>query len=87
MIKERIVIFGGFGFVGKNIIEKLYLDYDIHVIDKNIDLEFISVYKNIKYTQYDFLKDENMSNMIDVINPEYVIQLISLLKYLKEKKI
>lgn len=85
MIKERIIIFGGFGFVGKNIIEKLYLDYDIHVIDKNIDLEFINIYKNIKYTQYDFLKDENISDIIDFINPEYVINLISLVS--AERKI
>lgn len=36
----KVLIFGGFGFIGKNLIEELTNEYEIIVIDKNIDEDF-----------------------------------------------
>ena len=85
MMKEKILIFGGLGFIGKNILLYLFDKYDIYVIDKNIDDEFLEIYKSIKFYQYDFMNDNHIDKLLSQIKPNYAINLISLVS--AERKI
>lgn len=51
----KILIFGGFEFIGKNLIEGLANEYEIIVIDKNIDENFVQRILNIKSYKFDIL--------------------------------
>ena len=50
----KILIFGGFGFIGKNLIEELTNEYEIIAIDKNIDGDFARRIPTIKSYKFDF---------------------------------
>ena len=76
-MKEKIIIFGGFGFVGKNLIEELTNEYNIIVIDKNIDEDFAQRIINIKWYKFDFSSQKELENIISKEKPEYIINLIS----------
>jgi UDP-glucose 4-epimerase len=75
---EKLLLIGGYGFVGKNIIEQLHGKYDIIIIDKNQDHEFTQKYPNVKFVQYVFLEDRDIKKIISVIDPDYIINLVSI---------
>lgn len=75
---EKVFIAGGFGFIGKNLIEYLYDKYEIVVIDKYVDNDFIEIYKKLNYYKYDFFEQNNIKDIIEKENPEYIINLISI---------
>lgn len=75
---EKIFITGGFGFVGKNLIEYFISKYEIVVLDKFIDTEFASKYNKIKVYGYDFFEDNNIKDILEKEKPEYIINLISI---------
>lgn len=75
---EKIIITGGFGFIGKNLIDFLSVKYQIVVVDKYIDEEFLKNNKDLKYYKYDFFKDDNIKEIIEKENPNYIINLISI---------
>ena len=39
---EKILIAGGFGFIGKNLYEYFSKNYKVIILDKNIDKVFLS---------------------------------------------
>ena len=73
----KILIFGGFGFIGKNLIEELTNEYEIIVIDKNIDEDFARRISNIKSYKFDFSSQKELEKIISKEKPEYIINLIS----------
>ena len=73
----KILIFGGFGFIGKNLIEVLQKEYEIVSIDKNIDREFLEENKELKYYQFDFSLQSELEKIINFEQPNYIINLIS----------
>ena len=75
---EKILIVGGCGFIGKNIIEYLDSKYKIIIIDKNIDTFFLSKYKFISSYQYDFTDIPKLNEILNKENPDYVINLVSI---------
>lgn len=75
---EKIVITGGFGFIGKNLIDFLSNKYKVVVIDKYIDKEFFKKHIDLNYYEYDFLKDNNIKEIIEKEKPDYIINLISI---------
>lgn len=75
---EKVLLFGGFGFIGKNIIEELYTEYDIYVIDRKSDLDFLERYPKLGFYKYVFLEDIGIEKIIDSINPNYIINLVSI---------
>jgi nucleoside-diphosphate-sugar epimerase len=77
-LTENILLVGGFGFIGKNLIEKLYGHFNIHVIGRSEDKNFINRFPNITFISYDFIKDTNIEEILLFINPEYIINLISI---------
>jgi len=74
---EKLLIAGGFGFVGKNLIELLKNKYSIVVIDKYIDQNFIRSNPEIAWYQYDFQDIDILKNILNKEKPDYVINLIS----------
>ncbi|MCJ7572047.1 MAG: NAD-dependent epimerase/dehydratase family protein [Candidatus Thermoplasmatota archaeon] len=75
---EKLLITGGFGFIGKNLIENLCNDYEIFIIDQDIDHQFLNKNKDVKFYKYNFLKDDNIKEIILDENPNYIINLISI---------
>lgn len=75
---EKILIAGGFGFIGKNLYEYLSKNYEVIIIDKSIDNVFLSKYREIKYYQYNFDKDMNLEEILKKEKPNYIINLISI---------
>jgi nucleoside-diphosphate-sugar epimerase len=75
---EKILLIGGFGFIGKNLIEQLSGEYEIHVIGRRLDSDFMSMYPNIKFHKYVFMSDEGIADVVALINPDYIINLVSI---------
>ena len=71
MYKEKILITGGLGFVGQNLVKCLSKENKILVIDvKKVDKDYIS--KNIEYKKID-IRDSKLKNIIKDFNPDIVI--------------
>ncbi len=83
---EKILLVGGFGFIGKNIIEQLYSEYKIYVIGRNLDYDFMEGYPNIEFCKYVFMEDEGVGDIVASINPEYIINLVSVVTASRDMK-
>lgn len=79
----KIIIFGGCGFVGKNLTKYLKKFYDVIVIDKYIDDIFLKENK-IEFYQYDFENIDQLKKIIDEEKPNYIINLISYVTSVRE---
>lgn len=80
---NKIIIFGGCGFIGKNLSKYLKNFYEVIVIDKYIDELFLKENK-IKFYQYDFEDIDKLREIINLEKPEYVINLISYVTSIRE---
>ena len=60
---EKLVLVGGYGFIGRNIIDVLYHKYSIYVIGRSEDNDVVAKYPDITFYKYDFLND----NGVDII--------------------
>lgn len=75
---EKVLIFGGCGFIGKNLSSYLSRkSYKVIIIDKYLDKEFLNKNRNIKYYLYDFDIDDNLKEIITIEKPNYIVNLIS----------
>lgn len=72
----KMIIFGGCGFIGKNLTKYLKKFYDVIVIDKYIDDIFLKENK-IKFYQYNFENIDQLRKIINKEKPNYIINLIS----------
>jgi len=77
MDNSRILITGGYGFIGSHLANQLYQNYpdsEIHVIDisptKNPILSFNPIFHSV-----DLCNLVNLSNTVSKINPDYVFHL------------
>lgn len=80
---NKIIIFGGCGFIGKNLSKYLKKFYDVVVIDKYIDKLFLKENK-IRFYQYDFEDIDKLREIINLEKTEYVINLISYVTSVRE---
>mgnify|MGYP000244082618 CR=1 FL=1 len=80
---SKIIIFGGCGFIGKNLSKHLKNFYEVIVIDKYIDELFLKENK-IKFYQYDFEDIDKLREIINLEKPEYIINLISYVTSIRE---
>ena len=71
----KIIIFGGCGFIGKNLTKYLKKFYDVIVIDKYIDDIFLKENK-IEFYQYNFENIDQLRKIINKEKPNYIINLI-----------
>jgi UDP-glucose 4-epimerase len=72
MNKEKILITGGSGFVGTNIISELSTDtYDIYSLDIEEPKKII---EKIKYINMD-IRSEDIQSLLKKINPEIIVHL------------
>jgi len=68
---EKILITGGLGFVGKNLVKSLSKENELLVIDnKEVDKDYLS--KNYNYKKID-IRDSNLKNIFRNFNPDVVI--------------
>lgn len=76
---EKVVIFGGMGFIGKNLIDRLIKNYEVIVIDRNKDEEYKN-FNRVDFFHFDFSKDSvaDLKQYIEQKKPEFVINLISI---------
>jgi len=74
---QKIIITGGFGFVGKNFIEHFAEKYELVIIDKNIDQSFLKS-NPVKYYEYDFVDPDLLRSIFNQENPDFIINLISI---------
>ena len=72
---ERIFLIGGSGFIGKNLVDFLSDNYEIHIIDKYIDNVFFQKYPQVKTLQLDLINQQIPNNYFV---PDYVINLASI---------
>lgn len=73
---EKIVLFGGFGFIGKNLCEYLKDNYNIVIVDRIRDESFL-INNKIKSYAYDFSNQEELNSIMEIEKPDYIINLIS----------
>lgn len=66
-MKEKIVIFGGTGFLGRRLIEKINADYDIVIASRNTNLKDNN--PNVNYYSFDY----NLDSFKNVINNSQIV--------------
>ena len=72
---ERIYLIGGSGFIGKNLVEQLVLDYELTVVDKYIDEAFFNSLPQVNILRIDLVEDKIPANYP---TPDYIINLASI---------
>lgn len=71
---EIIYLVGGNGFIGKNLVKNLALNYRIKVFDKSIDEEYFNSFSNVETCRIN-LEAEKI--LLEKGSPDYVINLVS----------
>lgn len=72
---ERIYLIGGSGFIGKNLVEQLVLDYELTVVDKYIDETFFNSFPQVNILRMDLVEDKIPNSYP---TPDYIINLASI---------
>ena len=76
--KQSVLIAGGGGFVGKNMVEALESEYRICVVDKHIDPDFFREHGSAQAFEVDLNDSNRIRQILDELKPTYVINLISI---------
>ncbi|MGC8795499.1 NAD-dependent epimerase/dehydratase family protein [Thermodesulfovibrio sp. 3462-1] len=79
---KKLLITGGTGFVGRHVVNMaLTKKYDVHLIVRNPEKAKSLFGKNIKiYQLNEFTDQEKLREILKIINPQYVIHLIGIIK-------
>lgn len=72
---ETVFLIGGSGFIGKNLVNQLRINYEVHVIDKFIDERFFAEKPDVKTLRMDLVEDQVPT---DYPSPDYIINLASI---------
>ena len=72
---ETVLLIGGSGFIGKNLVNQLRINYEVHVIDKFIDERFFAEKPDVKTLRMDLVEDQVPT---DYPSPDYIINLASI---------
>ncbi len=83
---ETIVIAGGFGFVGKNMIEQLSSKFRLIIIDKYVDEDF-AINHYVSFYQNNFNNSEEIKNILEKEHPDYIINLVSIVTAKRDLKL
>ena len=70
-MKKKIIITGGFGFIGTKLIEKIKKQYNIYIIDNSLKKK---VHQNIKNIKCDLTNSQNLKK-IKITNADVIIHL------------
>ncbi|MBN2068145.1 MAG: NAD(P)-dependent oxidoreductase [Opitutales bacterium] len=74
-MKKKLYIFGGNGFVGKNIVRTYAKEYDLVVFSRSFDEVFFKQYPQVECVQIDLEKDL-IPRIYDA--PDFIINLVSI---------
>lgn len=83
----KILIFGGFGFIGKNLCEYLKKYYEIVIVNRSVDLKFLEKNTELRYYKYDFKNQEELDKILFNENPDFIINLISVVTASRDLKL
>ena len=83
---KTILIAGGFGFVGKNMIEQLSSKFHLVIIDKYVDEDF-AINHYVSYYQNDFNNSEEIKKIMEKEHPDYIINLVSIVTAKRDLKL
>ena len=72
---ETVFLIGGSGFIGKNLVNQLRINYEVHVIDKFIDERFFAEKPDVKTLRMDLVEVQVPT---DYPSPDYIINLASI---------
>lgn len=80
---KRILITGGFGFIGSHLVESLVKNNSICIIDNEyrgsnatyLKKEFSQDFKNIKYNKLDITDEKKLKHVITSFKPEIIFHL------------
>ena len=72
---KKILITGGNGYVGKELINTIQNTYKVHVADKNLNRIKNKKYKKIKLHKINLTKNKETKLLINKINPDIIINL------------
>lgn len=78
----KILIFGGFGFVSRNIVSTLCEKHDFVLVDRQIDREFALKY-SVKCYERDLLK-ESAKSILEEEKPDFIINTISIVNAVRD---
>ncbi len=70
-MKKKIIITGGFGFIGTKLIEKIKKKYNIYIIDNSLKKK---IHQNIKNIKCDLTNSQNLKK-IKITNADVIIHL------------
>jgi UDP-glucose 4-epimerase len=73
---KKIIITGGNGFIGKELVKLLYNKFNIFVFDKNIKKNYIK--NNIFFFNVDILNLKKLNNLISKIKADYFVHLAAI---------
>lgn len=75
--RKKLFLTGACGFIGKNLIEKFYQEYEITAIDQKVDYQFINRFNIIVY-ELDLTNFNKLSSIIKDVQPNIIINLASI---------
>lgn len=76
-MKEKLMIAGANGFVGRNMVELLHESYQIVAVDKTIDSTFFDSFPDTLFRELDMTDLASVKELVETNLPDYVINLIS----------
>jgi len=79
----KILLLGGSGFVGKNLVHDLYLMHEFFVVGRAIDKDFMKIH-GVQYQVLDVSESEHLTQIIKAFEPEIVVNLISIVTASRE---
>lgn len=72
-----LILIGGFGFLGKNLISQLFRSFNLVVFARRIDEEFCRSYPQVKAVLVDLANAEDLTRAFAEFPPDFVINLVS----------
>ena len=74
---KKIAIFGGLGFISRNVVQHLKDKYEFILYDLVVDNNLFGHHKNIKCIKCNIL-DDNIEKILQKENPDFIINTVSI---------
>lgn len=79
----KILLLGGSGFVGKNLVHDLSLEHEFFVVGRAIEEDFMKAH-GVQYQALDVSETEHLAQIVQAFEPEIVVNLISIVTASRE---
>jgi UDP-glucose 4-epimerase len=75
--KESVILAGGFGFLGRNLIERMEGRYNLVVLDRRIDTGFLRSHASVDARECDLSDEKSLTSALGTVQPDYIVNLVS----------